>query len=119
MVEYPKLTGNEIFSSKTITNGHSHFLLLENQDKVLHWGEEAKLKLQLAERLSVGRKGYSYKCKVVGIVVGNIPGVEDEILMFTEKNWPLVLIEDSQLSQDIKELRNGEEVRNASESKYI
>jgi hypothetical protein len=119
MVEYPKLTGSEIFSSKTVTNGHSHFLLLENQERVLKWGEESKLKIQLAERLSSGRKGFSYKCKVVGIIVGNIPGIEDEINMLIDRNWPLVLIEDSQVSQDIKELKNGEEVKNASESILI
>jgi hypothetical protein len=116
MVEYPKLTGNEMFSSKTVTNGHSHFILLENQDRVLNWGEETKLKLQLAERLANGRKGYTYKCKVVGIIMGNIPGIEDELSMFAEKNWPLVLIEDSQIAQDLKDLRNGEEVRNVSDS---
>jgi hypothetical protein len=82
---------------------------------VLKWGDEMKLKMQLVERLASGRKGNSYKCKVVGIVLGNIPTCEDELNYFVEKNWPLILIEDSEISQIIKEARNGEQVQ-ASES---
>jgi hypothetical protein len=116
-IEYPKLGSDEIFSSKTLTNGHSHFILLGKDDLVLKWGDETKFKMQLVERLANGRKGNIYKCKVVGIVVGNIPTCEDEMLYFVEKNWPLVLIEDSEISQIIKEARNSQTVPDANESK--
>jgi hypothetical protein len=119
VIEYPKLNSDDVFSSKTLTNGHSHFILLGKEDIALKWGDETKFKMQLAERLANGRKGYSYKCKVVGIVLGNIPTCEDELLYFVEKGWPLVLIEDSEISQIIKEVRNGEQVLEASESNII
>jgi hypothetical protein len=119
VIEYPKLGSDELFSSKTLTNGHSHFILLGRDDLVLKWGDETKFKMQLVERLANGRKGFSYKCKVVGLVVGNIPTCEDEINYFVEKNWPLILIEDSEVSQIIKELRNNQTLPEANESNYI
>jgi hypothetical protein len=118
VIEYPKLNSEEVFSSKLLTSGHSHFILLGKDDTVLKWGDETKLKMQLVERLANGRKGHSYKCKVVGIVVGNIPTCEDEMLYFVEKNWPMILIEDSEISQIIKEMRNGTPEGN-NESKIV
>src|SRR5690606_21624366 len=71
---------------------------------------EYKFKLSFADRLANGRKGFPYKSKVVGIILGNIPNCEDEISYFIDKNWPLILIEDSEISQIIKAVRNGEEL---------
>ncbi len=111
MIEYPR-PNPEKFSNKMLTSGHSHFLLLSN---LVTWGDEHKLKLSFAERIATGRKGFPYKSKVVGVILGNIPNCEEEISYFIDKNWPLILIEDSELSQLIKSVRNGEDF--AAESK--
>ena len=104
-IEYPKINPEE-FSNSLLTNGHTHFILLGKDDKSLNWGQEAKFKVNFAERLANGRKGaYQYKAKVVGIILGNIPNCTDEVLMFMEKKWPLILIEDSDFSQFIKDSR--------------
>ena len=104
-IEYPKINPEE-FSNTLLTNGHTHFILLGKDDKTLNWGQEAKFKVNLAERLANGRKGaYQYKAKVVGVILGNIPNCTDECLLFVEKKWPLILIEDSDFCQFIKESR--------------
>ena len=104
-IEYPKINPEE-FSNSLLTNGHTHFILLGKDDKNLNWGQEAKFKVNFAERLANGRKGaYQYKAKVVGIVLGNIPNCTDEVLMFMEKKWPLILVEDSDFCQFIKDSR--------------
>ena len=104
-IEYPKINPEE-FSNSLLTNGHTHFILLGKDDKSLNWGQEAKFKINFAERLANGRKGaYQYKAKVVGIILGNIPNCTDEVLMFMEKKWPLILVEDSDFCQFIKDSR--------------
>ena len=104
-IEYPKINPEE-FSNSLLTNGHTHFILLGKDDKNLNWGQEAKFKVNFAERLANGRKGaYQYKAKVVGIILGNIPNCTDEVLMFMEKKWPLILVEDSDFCQFIKDSR--------------
>ncbi len=112
LIEYPRPNPEKLFSNKMLTSGHTHFLLLGDEKNKLNWGEEYKFKLSFAERLSTGRKGFPYKSKVVGVILGNIPNCEDEILLCIEKNWPLILIEDSDLSQLIKSARNGEDINN-------
>ena len=104
-IEYPKINPEE-FSNTLLTNGHTHFILLGKDDKSLNWGQEAKFKVNFAERLANGRKGaFQYKAKVVGVILGNIPNCEDECLMFIDKNWPLILVEDSDFCQFIKDSR--------------
>jgi len=106
MIEFPK-PNPEKFSSKMLTNGHTHFILVGNEKNKLLWGEEAKFKISMADRIASGRKGFNYKCKIVGVILGNIPSCEDEILMFIDKGWPLILIDDSDLSVGIKEIKEG------------
>ena len=102
-IEYPKINPEE-FSNTLLTNGHTHFILLGKDDKTLNWGQEAKFKVNFAERLANGRKGaFQYKAKVVGVILGNIPNCVDECLMFMEKKWPLILVEDSDFCQFIKQ----------------
>ena len=104
-IEYPKINPEE-FSNTLLTNGHTHFILLGKDDKTLNWGQEGKFKVNFAERLANGRKGaYQYKAKVVGVILGNIPNCVDECLMFMEKKWPLILVEDSDFCQFIKDSR--------------
>ena len=104
-IEYPKINPEE-FSNTLLTNGHTHFILLGKDDKSLNWGQEAKFKVNFAERLANGRKGaYQYKAKVVGVILGNIPNCVDECLMFMDKKWPLILVEDSDFCKFIKDSR--------------
>ena len=108
-IEYPKINP-EPFSNTLLTNGHTHFILLGKDDKSLKWGQEAKFKVNFAERLASGRKGaYPYKSKVVGVILGNVPGCIDEMMMFVERKWPMILIEDSDIAATLKEIRNGNE----------
>jgi hypothetical protein len=116
MIEYPK-PNPEKFSEKTLSAGHTHFIILGDSKQKLKWGEESSFKLAFAERLATGRKGYPYKSKVVGVIFGNIPNCESEIALFVDKNLPLILIEDSGLSQTIKSIRKGEEVVSEDSSK--
>ena len=88
-IEYPKINPEE-FSNSLLTNGHTHFILLGKDDKSLNWGQEAKFKVNFAERLAI---------------LGNIPNCTDEVLMFMEKKWPLILVEDSDFCQFIKDSR--------------
>jgi hypothetical protein len=103
-IDYPKADNNE-FSESLLTNGHSHFILLRG-DKV-KWGDEAKFKISFADRLASGRKNaFPYKAKVVGVVCGNLPNCVNECKMFMEKQWPLVLMENSEFCKKIKEVKN-------------
>ena len=107
-IDYPKAVNNE-FSESLLTNGHTHFILLRG-DKV-KWGDEAKFKISFADRLASGRKNaFPYKAKVVGVVCGNLPNCVNECKMFMEKQWPLILMENSEFCKQIKEVKNlGEE----------
>ena len=107
-IDYPKADNNE-FSESLLTNGHSYFILLRG-DKI-KWGDEAKFKISFADRLASGRKNaFPYKAKVVGVVCGNLPNCVNECKMFMEKQWPLILMENSEFCKQIKEVKNlGEE----------
>lgn len=76
-INYPK-PNPEVEIDKVLTNGHTHFILLKEKKR---WGDELKFKMNFAERLISGRKGYSYRGKGVGVIFGNITGCEDEILL--------------------------------------
>jgi hypothetical protein len=79
MIDLPK-PNQDGFSKRMLTNGHTHFILIGNNENKLTWGEEARLKINLIERFTSGRKGFEYKCKTVGILMGNIQNCLDEIL---------------------------------------
>ena len=117
MIEYPRIN-SETLSNKMLTNGHTHFILIGNEKNKFSWGNETKFKISLAERIANGRKGFPYKSKVVGVIVGNILSCEEEINHFIEKNWPLILIEDSELSNFIKSIRNNIDVDDLERKKY-
>ena len=89
-----------------------------DERKKFIWGDETKFIINFAERLANGRKGFPYKSKVVGIILGNIPKCEEEINYFMEKNWPLILIEDSEMSHFIKCVRNNIDVEESENMKY-
>lgn len=91
MIELPKPNPDQ-FSKKMLTNGHTHFILIGNNENKLQWGEEIRLKVNIIERLITGRKGFNYKCKTVGIVMGNIQNCVDEILYVKNFNYNFLII---------------------------
>ena len=116
-IDYPKADNNE-FSESLLTNGHSYFILLRG-DKI-KWGDEAKFKISLADRLSNGRKNaFPYKAKVVGIICGNLPNSINECKLFMEKQWPLILMENSDFSKKIKDAKDSEEENNDDDYSLI
>ena len=85
------------FSNTILTNGHSHFVLLGNDEKKLEWRNENKFKICFIERLIKCKKNlFIYECKSVGVIFDNIPNCIDECLMFIKNNWPHIIIEDSE-----------------------
>jgi hypothetical protein len=116
-IELPKIS-NEKYSNNTLSQGHSHFILLGKEGIKLEWGDEYKIKLSFAERMASGRKGFSYKCKMVGVILGNNPRCEEEINYFVQKDLPVILVDDSELSNVIRRLKKGENIRGVSESKF-
>lgn len=74
-VTFPKISNHQ---PNELTNGHSHFFLLGKEDKstTLEWGEESKLKYELAQRITKGRisgMGGSLApcCKTLTVVLGD------------------------------------------------
>jgi len=53
---------------------------------------------------------------MVGVILGNLSNCEDEIYYFVEKDLPLILIDDSDLTSIIRKLKKGENIRGVSES---
>ena len=86
-IAYPKINPTKREDNE-LTNGHTHFFLTGNQDnkegnaKKMSWGDEAKLKADLAKRLAEGRKKFdkSFVCKVITIVLGDNPGCIEDIM---------------------------------------
>jgi hypothetical protein len=67
---YPRVNPTERFDNE-LTNGHTHFILLNHKSKELHWEDEATVKIELADRISLGKYGNQPKCKVVGVLLGD------------------------------------------------
>ena len=77
--------------------------------------DDAKYANELFKELE--RKGFSYKCKMVGVLMGNISKCEDEMNYFIEKNLPVILVDDSEMTKIIRAIRKGENIRGVSDSK--
>ncbi len=59
-----------------LTNGHSHFILIGDENKKFEWGDESLIKFDLAQRIAIGRNkfgGNKQSCKIVTIVLGDNP----------------------------------------------
>ena len=66
---YPKVNPTERFDNE-ITNGHTHFILIGDKTKEKHWGDESKIKIEVADKIAAGKYGNKPKCKVVGVLLG-------------------------------------------------
>ena len=67
---YPKVNPTERFDNE-LTNGHTHFILVADKKKELKWGDEAKIKAEIADKIAAGKHGNKPKCKVVGVLLGD------------------------------------------------
>ena len=81
---YPKVNPTEKFDNE-LTNGHTHFILLGDKRKELHWEDEAAVKIELADRISSGKYGNQPKCKVVGVLLGDNDRCINELSLVTLK----------------------------------
>lgn len=74
-VSFPKISNK---SANELTNGHTHFFLLGKEDQSLtyNWGDESRLKYELAKRVAKGRISgmggqVAPPCKIVTVVIGD------------------------------------------------
>ena len=93
-----------------LTNGHTHFFLIGETDeegkdknrraKKFFWGEEAQMKLELAQRIAAGRskKNGAPPCKIVTVLVGDNAISHKEAELSIEMGIPVVILEGSPLS---------------------
>ena len=107
-----------------MTNGHTHFFLIGKDDGdksvIFQWGEESRVKYELAQRISKGRNtkmmGASFvrPCKIVTVVLGdNEPSALRDIEASLNAKIPLVIIRGSSLCNQVcdqLEAKHGKEV---------
>jgi hypothetical protein len=94
-ISYPKINPTKRKENE-LANGHTHFFLLgDDAEHPLSWGQEAKMKAELALRLAKGRSSYgsSWQCKVVTIVIGDNPSSAIEDIREAQENmFPLIFL---------------------------
>jgi hypothetical protein len=87
-VTYPRINPAQRKDNE-LTNGHTHFFLIGDDSKKFDWGEESKLKFELAQRIAAGRNkglgGNKYHCKILTVVLGDNPNCYRDIEMVSLK----------------------------------
>jgi hypothetical protein len=108
-ISYPVNSQNK--KENELTNGHTHFFLTGSDEskKNFKWGEEAKLKAEIAKRIAKGRTKYggSFTCKIVVVVVGDNTQCTQDLLMAKENQFPIIVLEGSQFCADIIASKGG------------
>jgi len=108
-ISYPVNSSNK--KENELTNGHTHFFLIGSEDskKSFKWGEEAKLKAEVAKRVAKGRTKYgnSYTWKIITVVVGDNPNCVEDIVQAKENDFPIIVLEGSQFCSDIISAKGG------------
>lgn len=103
-ISYPVNSANK--KPNELTNGHTHFFLIgsDEKKKYFNWGDEAKVKAEIAKRIAKGRTKYggnSLSCKIVVVLIGdNTKSVED-LVQANENKFPIIVLEGSQMSADV------------------
>ena len=107
-ISYPKINPTKREDNE-LTNGHTHFFLTGNEDKPMSWGDEAKMKVDLARRLAKGRSKYdkSLNCKIVTIVIGDNQGCIEDIMQARDNGFPVIFVEGSPLCDDVIAAKGG------------
>ena len=108
-ISYPVNSQNK--KENELTNGHTHFFLIGSDEakKSFKWGEEAKLKAEVAKRVAKGRSKYgsSYTCKTVVVVIGDNEECVQDLVQAKENNFPIIVLEGSQFCADIIAAKGG------------
>lgn len=109
-IAYPKINPTKRKDNE-LTNGHTHFFLLgDDADKTFTWGQEAKVKTDLALRIAKGRSKYGNAptCKVVTIVLGENPASSiEDIKQSNENCFPCIFLQGSALANDVIVAKGG------------
>lgn len=79
---YPKVNPSERFPNE-LSNGHTHFFLIGDKAKSFAWGDESSIKIDLADKIAAGRYSGRYKCKVVGVLLGDNENCSLELSLVT------------------------------------
>lgn len=97
-ISYPVNSSNK--KENELTNGHTHFFLIGSDDnkQKYRWGDEAKLKAEVAKRIAKGRSKYgnTYQCKIVVVVIGDNPECVQDLVQAKENKFPIIALEGSQ-----------------------
>jgi len=107
-IAYPKINPTKRDDNE-LTNGHTHFFLTGNEDKPMSWGDEAKFKSDLAQRLAKGRSKYDkgINCKILTIVMGDNPGCIEDIMQARDNCYPVIFVQGSPMSNDVIHAKGG------------
>jgi hypothetical protein len=109
-IAYPKINPVKRKENE-LTNGHTHFFLIgdEPSKKVFSWGQEAKLKFEIAKRIAKGRlkKGNGYVCKIVTIFLGDNQAAVTELEEAEESLIPVIFLAGSALCNDVVMSKGG------------
>jgi hypothetical protein len=96
-----------------LTNGHTHFILIGENDtdkpkgeqtaKKYKWGDETALKFDIAKRIAQGRTKMAggAACKIVTVLCGDNAQCELEISTSLNMGIPVVVLEGSAISNVI------------------
>ena len=107
-IAYPKINPTERKENE-LTNGHTHFLLTGDEHTKYNWGDEAKLKTELALRIAQGRSKYEKAptCKIIMIVIGDNPACTKDIEEAKANCWPVIFLGGSLLCEDVIKSKGG------------
>lgn len=75
----------------------------------MSWGDEIKVKMELAQRIAKGRPKYgSHRgCKVLAIFFGDNEMTADELALVGKYNWPVLIVAGSDTASQIFSERTG------------
>ncbi len=109
MIAYPKINPSKRKDNE-LTNGHTHFFLVgDDTAQKFEWGQEAKLKAEIAKRIAKGRSKYDNKltCKIITIVVGDNEAAVEDIKQAEENCFPCVFLEGSPMTDNVIVAKGG------------
>jgi hypothetical protein len=108
-ISYP--VNSAVKKDNELTDGHTHFFLIgsDESNQKYNWGDEAKLKADLAKRIAKGRSKYggSYACKIIVIVIGDNPACAQDLVQAKENEFPIIVLDGSQMCTDIIAAKGG------------
>jgi len=84
-IQFPRINPTKRHENE-LTNGHTHFVLIGNEDVRYDWGDETQVKFDLAKRIAAGRAtfgGSKFTCKIITIMLGDNPYCVNDIEMVT------------------------------------